>query len=94
MKDNNLLKDAVEKRGFDCQGLFGRVTLKEFRRKLDEIINKIENDVRRSGMFMMAISCHGTDNDELLFSDDTSRKTSRSVHDHHINFVCDIKSII
>ena len=31
-------------------------------------------------MFMMAISCHGTENDELLFSDDTSHKTSRLVN--------------
>jgi len=74
-----LLKTAVEKRGFDCQGLYGRVTLNEFRHKLDAIIDKIENQVGQSGMFMMAISCHGTDNDELLFSDDTNQRTPRWV---------------
>ena len=43
------------------------------------IINKIEHDVAPTRIFMVAISCHGTDNDELLFSDDTKQKASRSV---------------
>ena len=67
----------MEKRGFDCKELFGRVTLNEFRRKLEEIIDRIEKHVSRSGMFMLAISCHGTENDELLFSDETKHRTSR-----------------
>ena len=67
------------RRGFNCQDLYGRVTLKEFRCKLRKIINKIENDVASTGIFMLAISCHGTDNDELSFSDDTQQKASRSV---------------
>ena len=78
-QDINFLKTAVTKRGFNCQELYGNVTLNEFRCKLKNIINKIEHDVAPTGIFMLAISCHGTDNDELLFSDDTQQKSSRSV---------------
>ena len=67
----------MEKRGFLCQELFGRVTLNDFRRKLNEIISQIEKTKSESGMFMLAISCHGTENDELLFSDDTKNRLSR-----------------
>ena len=55
------------------------MTLNEFRYKLKQIINKIEKDDAPAGIFMLAISCHGTDNDELSFSDDTQQKASRSV---------------
>lgn len=78
-QDINFLKTAVTKRGFSCQELYGNVTLNEFRCKLKKIVNKIEHDVAPTGIFMLAISCHGTDNDELLFSDDTKQKASRSV---------------
>ena len=65
------------KRGFVCHPLFGRVTLKEFHSKMAQIISKIENDIEPAGIFILAISCHGIDNDEMLFSDDTNTTISR-----------------
>lgn len=57
--------------------------MNEFRNKLAEIITKIVNVTKPVGIFMIAISCHGTDNDEILFSDDT----------RYLNYVIFIDSI-
>ena len=62
--DHQLASEVLERRGFEVISMVGRVTKKEFTKKLKEI-----RDRRDIGLFMLVVSSHGDDNDNVMFSD-------------------------
>ena len=62
--DAKLATSVLERRGFEVQKLVGSVTKSDFTRQLDMI--KKRKDI---GLFMLVVSSHGDDNDNVMFSD-------------------------
>ena len=65
--DAKLATSVLERRGFQVIKLVGSVTKNDFTRQLDMI--KKRKDI---GLFMLVVSSHGDENDNVMFSDNES----------------------
>ena len=65
--DAKLATHVLERRKFDVLELVGKVTKKDFNRKLAEIQKRTD-----IGLFMLVVSSHGDENDNVMFSDNES----------------------
>lgn len=73
IKDNSNLESVLKQRGFNMNMISGRVTSRDFKQELSNVLQKI--DEKRVSSFLLALSCHGVD-DELLFSDNSRYEIS------------------
>ena len=62
--DHKQASKVLESRGFEVILLIRKVTKNEFTRKLVEIKKRID-----IGLFMLVVSSHGDENDNVMFSD-------------------------
>ena len=59
--------EVLKRRGFEVISLVGRVTKNNFKEKLKEIKRRID-----IGLFMLVVSSHGDENDNVMFSDNSN----------------------
>ena len=64
--DNKQASEVLKRRAFEVIRMDGRVTKKDFTNKLESI--KRREDI---GLFMLVVSSHGDENDNVMFSDNT-----------------------
>ena len=65
--DYQQASEVLKRRGFEIISMVGRVTKNEFTKKLKEIRNR-----RDIGLFMLVVSSHGDENDNVMFSDNSN----------------------
>ena len=73
--DYQRAKEVLQRRKFEVIPLVGRVTKNEFNKKLKEIQKRTD-----IGLFMLMVSSHGDQNDNVMFSDnsDWDEKTGKN----------------
>ena len=65
--DHRQASEVLKRRGFEVILLFDHVTKNEFSKKLKEIRKRTD-----IGLFMLVVSSHGDENDNVMFSDNSS----------------------
>ena len=76
--DYQQASEVLKRRGFEVISMVGRVTKNEFTKKLKEIRKRTD-----IGLFMLVVSSHGDDNDNVMFCDNSNwynAKKPRYVH--------------
>ena len=71
--DHKLASEVLKSRGFEVILLVSHVTKNDFIKKL-EVIRK-RTDI---GLFMLVVSSHGDENDNVMFSDDSESPRYKS----------------
>ena len=71
--------EVLKRRGFEVISLVGRVTKNNFKEKLKEI--KKRTDI---GLFMLVVSSHGDENDNVMFSDNSNWNNGKPRYVLHV----------
>ena len=71
--DHKQAKEVLERRGFQVILMVGRVTKNDFTKKLKDI--KKRTDI---GLFMLVVSSHGDEHDNVMFSDNDNWSNVKS----------------
>ena len=84
--DHKLASEVLKSRGFEVILLVDYVTKKEFTKKLRNIRERTD-----IGLFMLVVSSHGDENDNVMFSDNSDWNNGRSRYVLQIRFrrTCD-----
>ena len=77
--DYQQASEVLKRRGFEVISMVGRVTKNDFSKKLKEIRKRTD-----IGLFMLVVSSHGDENDNVMFSDNTNWNNGKPRYVFHV----------